>query len=126
MENEISSDGVTQQTLQSELLSRNTAGTYTRVDDSATINRLTAQAGVPTLFVFTDVSFGSDGIVGFDPIRDTIQLPTSVASDFQTVQSKMQANAAVNGTLIHFNSSQEIAIANVAPGALTASNFKFG
>jgi len=32
MENEISSDGVTQQTLQSELLSRNTAGTYTELN----------------------------------------------------------------------------------------------
>jgi hypothetical protein len=125
MENEISTDGVTQQTLQAELASRNTAGTYSTVFDPAGSNLSAAQAGIPTLFVFTDVSLASDGIVGFDLIRDTIQLPTTVAADFQTVQSQMQPNSSINGTLIHFNSSQEIAISGVTPGSLTAANFRF-
>ena len=78
------------------------------------------------MFDFSDVTkLASEGIVGFDPTRDTIQLSTSVAANFQIVQSDMQPNTAVNGTLIHFNSSQEIAIANVASGSLTVTNFRF-
>jgi hypothetical protein len=96
------------------------------VDDPAGSNPLTAQAGIPTLFDFSNVTnLASEGIVGFDPTRDTIQLSSSTAANFQIVQSDMQPNTTVNGTIIHFNSSQEIAVANVAPGSLTATNFRF-
>ena len=117
---------MTQQTLQSELVTRTTAGSYNRVSDApGSGSRLTGTAGEPDLFVFTDVSLGSDAIVGFNPVQDTIQLPTLLGPDFPTIQSKIQPNTTVNGTLIHFNSRQEIAIANVVPGALTATNFRF-
>jgi hypothetical protein len=128
MENEIATTGVTQQTLQSELNTTSndpTAGIYTRVLDPNGSSLLGAQAGVPTLFVFSDVSLASDTIVGFDPTRDTIQLPTSVAADFQSVQSHMTTSQ-FGGTLIHFSSSQEIAIDKVAPASLGGTNFRFG
>ena len=123
MENEITTDGVTQQTLQSEMLATNTAGSYTVVFDSPGDSLLGAQPNVPTLFVFTDMTLAADTITGFDPTRDTIQLPSSVAPDFATIQSKT-ANYGT-GSVITLNPGHTaIFINDVTPGSLGAANFR--
>ena len=123
MQNELANPGVTQQTLQAELASNGTAGNYALVLDSAGDTGLTGQANTPTLFVFDDVTLGHDVIAGFEPTRDTIQLPTSVAADFATVQSET-ANTA-DGSLITFDSNHSILVSGVGSSSLGATNFRF-
>jgi hypothetical protein len=123
MENEIATDGVTQQTLQSEMQTNGTAGSYTVVFDSSGDSLLGAQPSVPTLFVFTDVTLGVDMITGFDPARDTIQLPSSVAPDFATIQSKT-ADYGTGSVITLDPGHTAIFINDVTPGNLGSANFR--
>jgi len=85
---------------------------------------LTATAD-PEVFDFSDLSFGNDTIVGFDPAQDAIRLGgSSQAGSFATVQADMSATA--GGTLITLDASRSITLSGVSPTSLAASNFRFG
>ena len=84
---------------------------------------LTADTETPTLFDFGDIAFGNDTIAGFDPTRDTIQLPHTLAADLTTLNSETTSLA--GGSLITLNPSQSILINGVAPANLGAANFRF-
>ena len=83
---------------------------------------LTGQANVPTLFAFPDIAFGQDTIAGFDPVRDTIQLPHTRVANLATLQAETTPTAA-GGSLITLNPTQSITVNGVAPAKLTSANF---
>jgi hypothetical protein len=122
MEDELTQTGVTQQSLQSELVANQTAGTYTSIFDVPGNTLLTAQPSVPTLFVFSDISIATDTIVGFDPTRDTIQLSHTLVPDVATVLSDTTAFG--SGSLITLVPGQKaIVIDGIAPNRLGTANF---
>jgi hypothetical protein len=83
---------------------------------------LTAGA-TPEVFDFSDLTFGNDTIVGFDPTRDAIRLSSSLADSFAAVQSDM--SKAAGGTLIALDPMHSIMLSGVASASLTAANFRF-
>ena len=120
MEDQLS-NGATLSTLQSALSGVGSAGGYAPIAAPSGSVSLTAQAGTPTLFDFTNLAFGADTIVGFDPSRDTIELPTSLAAGFAAVQADL--SQAAGGALITLNASQSILVSGVAPANLGPANF---
>jgi serralysin len=116
-------NGASQQSLTAALQGAGTAGGYTTVTAPAGNATLTAAPGTPTLFVFGDIAFGQDTLAGFDPTRDTIQLPHTLAADFATINS--ETTASPTGTLITLNPTQSLTLANTSPNTLTAANFIF-
>ena len=120
MEDELSS-GASQLDLQAELLLDGTAGIYTTMTDGIGSGSLTALPGVPTLFVFNDLTLGADTIVGFDPTRDTIRLPQALAGDVSTLLNATTEVA--GGALISLNPAQSILISGLNPANLNAANF---
>src|SRR5207244_4192546 len=81
-------------------------------------------APAPEVFDFSDVRFGNDTIVGFDPTQDAIRLGNGQAGGFAAVQADMSATA--GGTLIALDASRSIMLSGVAAASLAASNFRFG
>jgi hypothetical protein len=126
MEDQLSNPGTTQSSLNGALTSTGSAGGYTTVPAASAVTSYTAQPQVPTLFDFTNLTFGNDTIAGFDPTRDTITLPHAVVTDLATLNNETTTTAA-GSTLIALNPSQSITITGVAKGSLdfaTASNFR--
>ena len=83
---------------------------------------LTATQGIPTLFDFTSFGFGNDTIVGFDPSRDTIELPHALVANITTLLQQ-ETTATAGGALITLNASQSIALSGIAPTSLGQTNF---
>jgi hypothetical protein len=71
--------------------------------------------------VFDHIAFGHDTIAGFDPIRDTIQLPHTRVADLLALKADTTSTAA--GTLITLNPNQSITLTAITPTALTNANF---
>jgi Tol biopolymer transport system component len=74
----------------------------------------------PDLFVFGDIAFGNDTIVGFDPARDTVRLSHSRVADLDALR-----NATIDvggGTLIALGNGQSITIGGVASSSLGLGN----
>jgi hypothetical protein len=122
MENTITADGVSQQTLTTDLLRTGTAGLYTRIVDVVGDTGLTAQVDEPTLFLFSDVTLGNDLIAGFDPHLDTVQLPNTLATNFADIQARTTSSG--DGSLISFGSGRSIVLDRTAPSELSAANFR--
>ena len=99
------------------------AGGFTTITDDPGDDTLTAPPQTPTLFVFSEFSLGHDAIAGFDPERDTIQLPQTLVADLATLNSRTTALGA--DTLIALTPSQSIQLTNLAPATLTPANFLF-
>lgn len=120
MENELAA-GSTQSSIQDQLAANGSAGGYTTIaaPDGSTV--LSASAGTPTQFDFTNLGFGNDTISGFDPKNDAIMLPASLAPSFAAVQADMTSGQ--GNTLITFNAGQSIFLTGVPQSALTAANF---
>lgn len=115
--------GATQQTLQSDLFANGTAGSYGRIVSAAGDEVLTPPAATPILFDFTDINFGQDTVVGFDPVRHTIELSQSLVADFATLQTHMLSFA--GGTAINLDPAHVIQLQGIAPDRLGAANFRF-
>lgn len=123
MEDQLST-GASQAGLESALLSNGSTGGYTTVAAPSADATLSAQPGTATLFVFDDIGFGTDTIVGFDPSRDAIQLPHTLVGDYATLQNET-LSLQDGSSMIVLNPSQAIVIDGVSPGALSPTNFHF-
>jgi hypothetical protein len=99
-----------------------TAGGFTTITAQPGDDTLSALPQTPTLFVFADIAFGNDTIVGFDPARDTIQLPHTIVADLAALTSHTTPLGA--GTLITLG-DRSITLANTNPNTLTQPNFLF-
>jgi hypothetical protein len=75
------------------------------------------------VFDFSDVSFGADTIVGFDPTRDAIRIATGQAGSYAAIQADI--SSAGGGTLITLDANRSIILNGVAPTSLTTTNFHF-
>jgi hypothetical protein len=74
----------------------------------------------PDLFVFGDIAFGNDTIVGFDPAQDTVRLSHSRVADLDALR-----NATTDlggGTLITLGTGQSVMINGVASSSLGPGN----
>src|SRR5207302_10255198 len=117
MEDLLATSGNSQKTLGTSLAaSGSPAGIATVVTLTAPTGAatLTGQTNVPTLFAFPDIAFGQDTIAGFDPVRDTIQLPHTRVADLTTLQAKTTPTAA-GGSLITLNPTQSSTLTRASP-----------
>src|SRR5439155_20901381 len=121
MEDQLSNPGTTQTTLTNALTATGSAGGFTTITAPAGNAPLTAPK-VPTLFDFTNLSFGSDTIAGFDASRDTIKLSHSTVASLTALNNETTKNAA-GDSVIAFNGSQSITLTGIAPATLGAANF---
>jgi autotransporter passenger strand-loop-strand repeat protein len=77
----------------------------------------------PTIFDFAAEPLGHDTITGFDAAQDTIELNPQQAASFPALEADISNH---NGkTLITLNAGHSITLAGIAPGPLTAANFRF-
>lgn len=98
-------------------------GGVTAITAGAGDASLTAISGSPTLFDFSDIDFGNDTVVGFDPTQDAIRLNPSLAASFVAVQSDMSQSG--SDTLITLDATHSILLSGIQPSSLTAANFLF-
>jgi hypothetical protein len=75
MEDQLAANGASQSTVVP-------GGGVTKVVPPAGIQTLTAAAGTPTEFDFSNVNFGADVINGFDPTQDALVLPKALQGVF--------------------------------------------
>ena len=84
---------------------------------------LAASPGQDETFVFTTYATGAHTISGFDPAHDLIELSLAKFANFAAVQAHSTASG--GGTLIALDGSSSLTIQGVAPGSLTANDFRF-
>jgi hypothetical protein len=120
MEEQLTTPGTAQNSLESALASSGWAGGYSLIIPDVGNAALTALPETPTLFMFDDIEFGHDTIAGFDPTRDTIELSHTQVANLADLQDKTSVSGS---TLITFDSTHSIQINGVAPSSLGASNF---
>src|SRR5207247_65501 len=70
----------------------------------------------PDLFVFGDIAFGNDTIVGFDPAKDTVRLSYHRFADLEALRGA--TSDVGGGTLITVGNGQSIVIGGVASANL--------
>lgn len=78
----------------------------------------------PEIFDFSNLGFGDNTIIGFDPTQDVLRLSSSLAQNFATVVADTSATAS-GGTLIDFDKTHSITLSGVAPSSLNAANLRF-
>jgi hypothetical protein len=99
------------------------AGGFATIAADPGDDTMTVLPQTPTLFVFDDILFGNDTIVGFDPARDTVQLPHTIVADLATLASQTTPFGA--GSLITLGPDRSITLANTNPTTLAQPNFLF-
>ncbi len=119
MEDLLATKGNSQGSLKNSLSSDGGSGAgATTITASAGDATLTDQPKTPTVFLFGDIAFGHDTIVGFDKMRDQIQLSHNTVADVTTVLNETTASG--GDSLITLNS---ILLTGVNPTTLGAANF---
>ncbi|HEV8679644.1 MAG TPA: hypothetical protein VGQ90_09740 [Stellaceae bacterium] len=122
LEDQLSKPGFSLATLGTALTNDGAAAAGTTIVAGAGSTTLNVAAGTPTLFDFTNLAFGNDTIVGFDPFLDTIELPDALVANLATLLQE-GVSAAGGGTLIAVNPSQSILLSGIAPTSIGQTNF---
>jgi hypothetical protein len=114
--------GATLQAVQHDLAAVGSAGAFIAITAPSGDAILNA-APAPTEFVFNNVNFGRDTILGFDPSQDAIVLDHTQLTDFSAATAHASATGA--GTLIALGPTQSIALNGVPLSSLNPSNLQF-
>jgi hypothetical protein len=118
MEDQLATPGASQQTLQNQLSTTGSAGGFTTIVAPTFDTTLTAPSTTPTLFDFRNLGFTTDAITGFDVTRDTVELPSVLASSL-SITGSTDTVVSVSGHMI--------TLAGVAPaGVSQTGNILFG